>query len=168
MLEQLSAIAAAHGVERFIAEVLPENRAMLSVFEHVGFEVLRETAGGETEVTFPISPTETYREHVAERDHLAVAASLRPFFAPAAVAVIGASARRGSIGGELFRNVLAGDFTGAVFPVNVRGESVAGVRGYKTIEESPTRSISRSSACRAGACSKWQRVHSARAFVRSA
>jgi acetyl coenzyme A synthetase (ADP forming)-like protein len=137
MLEQLSAIAAAHGVERFIAEVLPENRAMLSVFEHVGFEVLRETAGGETEVTFPIAPTETYREHVAERDHLAVAASLRPFFAPSSVAVIGASARRSSIGGELFRNVLEADFAGAVFPVNVRGESVAGVRGYTAIEEIP-------------------------------
>jgi acetate---CoA ligase (ADP-forming) len=137
MLEQLAAIAAANGVARFIAEVLPANRAMLSVFEHVGFEVLRETAGGETEVTFPIAPTETYRDLVAERDHLAVAASLRPFFSPAAVAVIGASARRGSIGGELFRNVLEADFTGAVFPVNVRGESVAGVRGYRTIEEIP-------------------------------
>jgi acetyl coenzyme A synthetase (ADP forming)-like protein len=137
MLEQLAAIAAANGMERFIAEVLPGNRAMLSVFEHVGFEVLRETADGETELTFPIAPTETYRERVAERDHLAVAASLQPFFAPAAVAVIGASARRGSIGGELFRNVLEADFTGAVFPVNVRGESVAGVRGYTAIEEIP-------------------------------
>jgi acetate---CoA ligase (ADP-forming) len=137
MLEQLAAIAAANGVERFIAEVLPENRAMLSVFEHVGFEVLRETAGGETELTFPIAPTETFRERVAERDHLAVAASLRPFFAPSAVAVVGASSRRGSIGGELFRNVLEADFIGAVYPVNVRGESVAGVRGYRTIEEIP-------------------------------
>jgi acetate---CoA ligase (ADP-forming) len=137
MLEQLAAIAAANGIERFMAEVLPENRAMLSVFEHVGFEVLRETAGGETEVTFPIAPTETYREQIALRDHLAVAASLRPFFTPDAVAVIGASARRGSIGGELFRNVLEADFAGVVFPVNVRGESVAGVRGYKTIEEIP-------------------------------
>jgi acetyl coenzyme A synthetase (ADP forming)-like protein len=137
LLEQLAAIAAANGIERFIAEVLPDNRAMLSVFEHVGFEVLRETAGGETEVTFPIAPTETYREQVAQRDHLAVAASLRPFFAPGAVAVIGASARRGSIGGELFRNVLEADFAGAVFPVNVRGESVAGVRGYTAIEDIP-------------------------------
>ena len=137
MLEQLAAIAAANGIERFMAEVLPDNRAMLSVFEHVGFEVLRETAGGETEVTFPIASTETYREQIALRDHLAVAASLQPFFAPEAVAVIGASARRGSIGGELFRNVIEADFAGAVFPVNVRGESVAGVRGYKTIEEIP-------------------------------
>ena len=37
LLEQLAPRAAAHGIEAFIAEVLPENRAMLSVFENVGF-----------------------------------------------------------------------------------------------------------------------------------
>ena len=72
---------------------------------------------------------------VEERDHVAVAASLRPFFAPASVAVIGASRRRGSIGGELFRNMLKGEFTGAAFPVNRSGEPVAGVRAYASIEE---------------------------------
>jgi acetate---CoA ligase (ADP-forming) len=51
--------------------------------------------------------------------------------------VIGASRRRGSIGGELFRNVLAGDFAGAAYPVNRDGESVAGVRAYRSIEEVP-------------------------------
>ena len=78
-----------------------------------------------------------YLERVDERDHVAVAASLRPFFAPAAVAVIGASPRRGSIGGELFRNILAADFAGAAFPVNRAGEPVAGVRGYASIAEIP-------------------------------
>ena len=32
--------------------------------------------------------------------------------------MIGASRRRGSIGGELFRNILAADFAGAAYPVN--------------------------------------------------
>ena len=64
-------------------------------------------------------------------------ASLRPFFQPASVAVVGASRRRGSIGGELFRNILAGDFTGAAYPVNVKGEPVAGVRAYAQIAEIP-------------------------------
>ena len=35
-----------------------------------------------------------------------------------AAAVVGASRRRGSIGGELFRNILAADFLGAAYPVN--------------------------------------------------
>ena len=55
-----------------------------------------------------------------QRDHVAVVASLRPFFRPASVAVIGASRRRGSIGGELFRNILAADFAGAAYPVNLK------------------------------------------------
>jgi acetate---CoA ligase (ADP-forming) len=51
--------------------------------------------------------------------------------------VIGASRRRGSIGGELFRNVLEADFDGAAYPVNRGGEPVAGVRGYGSISEIP-------------------------------
>ena len=74
---------------------------------------------------------------MAERDHVAVRASLRPFFKPDAVAIIGASRRRGSIGGELFRNVLEADFAGAAYPVNRGGEPVAGVRAYSSIEEIP-------------------------------
>ena len=56
---------------------------------------------------------------------------------PRSVAVIGASKRRGSIGGELFRNILEGDFAGAAYPVNRDGEPVAGVRAYRSIEEIP-------------------------------
>ena len=137
LLEQLAARASDAGIERFVAEVMADNRPMLGVFTGAGFEVVRELEGGEIEVRFPIAPTEDFRARVAERDHIAVAASLRPFFAPASVAVIGASRRRGSIGGELFRNVLAADFTGAAYPVNRGAESVAGVRGYGSIEEIP-------------------------------
>ena len=110
---------------------------MLAVFRDAGFEVARKLGGGEVEVSFPIAPTESFRDRVDERDHAAVAASLRPFFAPSNVAVIGASKRRGSIGGELFRNMLSADFAGAAYPVNRTGEAVAGVRGYRAIEEIP-------------------------------
>ena len=137
LLEQLAIRAADVGIERFVAEVLPENAAMLAVFRDAGFEESRTLSGGEIEVRFPIAPTERFRARVEERDHIAVAASLRPFFAPAGVAVIGASKRRGSIGGELFRNILAADFAGAAYPVNRSGEAVAGVRAYRTIEEIP-------------------------------
>ena len=137
LLEQLAALAAAQGIERFVATVLPDNRRMLRVFEAVGFEVTRDLAGGEVELTFPIAATRHYLEQVETRDHEAVVASLRPFFEPESVAVVGASPRRGSIGGELFRNVLEADFVGAAYPVNTRGESVAGVRAYASIDEIP-------------------------------
>ncbi len=137
LLEQLASRAAAAGVERFVAEVLPENGAMLAVFRDAGFEVARELEHGEIEVRFPIAATETFLARVDERDHLAVTASLRPFFAPSSLAVVGASHRRGSIGGELFRNVLAADFDGAAYPVNRDGEPVGGVRGYRSLGELP-------------------------------
>ncbi len=137
LLEQLADRAAGSGVTRFVAEVLAENRAMLSVFTGAGFDVVRELEHGEVEVSFPIAPTESFQARVEERDHVAVAASLRPFFEPRTVAVIGASRRRGSIGGELFRNVLEADFDGAAYPVNRGGEPVAGVRGYDSIAEIP-------------------------------
>ena len=137
LLEQLAMRAAAAGIESFVAEVLPENRQMLSVFQGAGFDVVRELEGGEIEVRFPIAATEAFRDRVDERDHHAVTASLRPFFAPRSLGVVGASRRRGSIGGELFRNVLAADFEGAAYPVNRDGEPVGGVKAYRSIEELP-------------------------------
>jgi len=135
LLEQLASRAATHGIEAFIAEVLPENRAMLSVFENVGFVPTRTLDGGVVEVRFPIATTESYQARVDERDHVAVTASLRPFFEPATVAVVGASARPGSIGGLIFRNLLTGGFTGAAYPINRSGEPVAGVRAHRSLEE---------------------------------
>jgi acetyl coenzyme A synthetase (ADP forming)-like protein len=137
LLERLAERAAAAGIERFVAEVLPENHSMLGVFERAGFELKRHLAGGVVEVEFPIAATERFEHSVEERDHVAVVASLRPFFEAARVAVVGASPRRGTIGGELFRNVLEGDFAGAAFPVNPKGAPVAGVRAYRAVAEIP-------------------------------
>jgi acetate---CoA ligase (ADP-forming) len=137
LLEQLALRAAEVGIERFVAEVMPENRAMIGVFEGTGLEVTRELEAGEFEIRFPIAPTEQYRARVDERDHRAVTASLRPFFEPSSLAVIGASPRRGSIGGELFRNVLAADYVGAAYPVNRDGRPVGGVQAYESIADVP-------------------------------
>jgi RimJ/RimL family protein N-acetyltransferase/predicted CoA-binding protein len=137
LVEQLAERAGRHGIERIVAEVLGDNRGMLGVFEALGFELTRELAGGEVEITFPVKATERYEARVDERDHVGVTASLRPFFEPRSVAVVGASRRRGSIGGELFRNVLEADFVGAAYPINREGTAVAGVRAYRSIAEVP-------------------------------
>ena len=135
LLEQLANRAAGAGIEELVAEVLHENDTMLRVLRNAGFAVTRAGEGGELEIRLAIAPTDAYREHVAERDHVAVRASLQPFFEPHSVAVVGASKRRGSIGGELFRNILTGDFAGSVYPVNRRGDSVAGVHGHGSVAE---------------------------------
>ncbi len=137
LLEQLAELAASAGIESFVADVMSSNRPMLRVFEDAGFSVSRAIEQGAVEVRLSIEPTGNYRERVDERDHVAVEASLQPFFSPRTVAVVGASSRRGSIGGELFRNVLQAGFDGVAYPVNLKGEPVAGVRAYSSVAEIP-------------------------------
>ena len=137
LLEQLAVRAREAGIGEFVAEVMAGNAHAAHVFADTGFEISRELEGGELELRFPIASTGELALRVEGRDHVGVVASLRPFFAPRSVTVIGASRRRGSIGGELFRNILEADFTGAAYPVNRSGEPVAGVRAYASIEDLP-------------------------------
>jgi acetyl coenzyme A synthetase (ADP forming)-like protein len=137
LLERLAAHASRAGIDEFVAQVLPQNAAMLKMFRDAGFATTRQLGGGVVEVRLQIASTEEYRAATDERDHIAVARSLAPFFTPRSVAVVGASSRRGTIGGELFRNILAGDFTGAAYPVNAKGDPVGGVPGFSSIDDVP-------------------------------
>src|SRR5262249_55453886 len=130
-------IAADAGVSTFVADVMPDNGPMLRVFADAGFGISRRLESGTTEVRLAIAPTASYQAAVDERDHRAVAASLAPFFAPRTVAVVGASTRHGSIGGELFRNILESDFDGIAYPVNPKAPSIAGVQAYASIADIP-------------------------------
>jgi acetyl coenzyme A synthetase (ADP forming)-like protein len=66
-----------------------------------------------------------------------VTASLRAFFEPRTVAVIGASRRPGTVGAEVFRNLHAGGFSGCVIPVHPCADAIDGVPAYRSIEEVP-------------------------------
>jgi acetyl coenzyme A synthetase (ADP forming)-like protein len=63
--------------------------------------------------------------------------SLDALLRPRSVAVIGASRRRGTIGAEIFHNLLANGFTGTVFPVNPGASSVQGVLAYPSLTAVP-------------------------------
>ncbi len=56
---------------------------------------------------------------------------------PASVALVGASAREGSVGRVVLDNVLAGGFPGKVFPVNPKYDELAGLRCYRRIADLP-------------------------------
>jgi acetate---CoA ligase (ADP-forming) len=135
LVEQLASLAAAAGVETFVADVMAGNDAMLQVFADTGYDVERAFEDGEIQVRFRIAPSDRFLEAVDRRDHTAVDRSLEPFFRPSSVAVIGASARPGAIGGAVFRNIVEGGFTGRAFPVNRSGEPVAGVPSVRSIDE---------------------------------
>ena len=58
-------------------------------------------------------------------------------FRPRSIAVIGASRRPASIGGEILRNLVDFGFTGPVYPVNPSAVSVHSMRAYPNLEAIP-------------------------------
>ena len=137
LLEHLEAAARERGVVRFVADVLPQNRRMISVFRSAGFEVSREMADGYIELTFPIQETEASLQVVRAREHRAEARSVARLLAPAAVAVIGASREPGTAGHEVLRSLLAHGFNGPVYPVNPAAPHVRSVRAWADIRDVP-------------------------------
>jgi len=137
LLEHLAAIARQRGINRFTAEVLPDNRAMLSVFRKAGFQVHNEFAGGIVDVAFDIDPTPQFLETVERREQRAEARSIARLLSARSVAVIGASDRPGSVGQAVFHNLLACGFDGPVYPVNPFVPHVASVPAYNRITDVP-------------------------------
>lgn len=133
MLEHLAVIARANGIGRFVADTLPTNRRMLDVFRNAGFEVDRAFEAGTVRVEFSIEPTDVSIAAVQMREHQSEAASMARLLAPRSIAVIGAGRRRGSIGHEVFRNLLRYGFEGPVYPVNPGTNHVAGVRAFESV-----------------------------------
>jgi acetyltransferase len=60
---------------------------------------------------------------------------LRPLLAPRSVALVGASQRPGSLGRIVFENLLAGEFKGALYPVNPNHGRVLTHRTYASLAE---------------------------------
>ena len=56
------------------------------------------------------------------KDHSALAAKLDSVFHPQSIAVVGASTRPGTVGNDIFRNLLFAEFNGSVYPVNPEGQ----------------------------------------------
>jgi acetyl coenzyme A synthetase (ADP forming)-like protein len=137
LLGHLAEVAAAHRFYAFTAFVMPENHQMLAVFRESGFPIDVKSGAGELTVTFPTSLTAEALERFDRRDQVAAVSALKLFLAPRGVAVIGASRRRGTIGGELFHNLLSYEFAGPIYPVNPRAAVVQSVAAYAGIEAVP-------------------------------
>ena len=62
---------------------------------------------------------------------------LEPFFKPRSVALIGATETAGSVGRTLLQNLTATSFGGPIFPVNLKRDSVLGIKAYRTVADIP-------------------------------
>jgi len=136
-LEYLAAVAREHGITRFVADTLPQNVRMLDVFRTAGFTADQHYSEGVVRVTFDIEPTERSQEAMHARERTAAAQSIRRILEPRSVAVIGAGRERGTIGHEVFRNLISGGFEGPVYPVNPKAAHVASVRAYPSVLDIP-------------------------------
>ncbi len=137
LLEYLAAAAREVGLTGFTAQVLPQNRKMLSVFKQAGFEASSRFTDGVIEVELSIEPTPEALAVIEERARSAFAQSVRRLLAPRSVAVVGASRQPGSIGYDVFKRLLDGGFQGPVYPVNANASYVASVRSYPSILDVP-------------------------------
>ena len=63
--------------------------------------------------------------------------NLEFLFRPKSIAVIGASGREGSVGATVMRNVLAGNFSGPIYPVNPGHPEIAGRRAFRDAASLP-------------------------------
>lgn len=137
LLDTLAEIGRENGIHYFSADVLADNRTMLSVFRKAGYAITSGISYGVTHLEFPISRSEVAETRRERQEAHAERNSLQSVMAPRTIAVVGASRNPGSVGGSLFRNLLHWGFTGTIYPVNPTARSIAGVRSYTNLGELP-------------------------------
>jgi acyl-CoA synthetase (NDP forming)/RimJ/RimL family protein N-acetyltransferase len=137
LLEHLAQAGRERGIEEFVAEVLPDNQAMIHTFKDAGYQVKSTYEDGVMELVFRIDPTDTAIGVMEQREHRAEYASIERFFSPRSVAIIGASRRQDTIGRALVRHLVLGNFTGRIHVVNPSADSVSGMPAWKSVGEIP-------------------------------
>ena len=137
LLEHLAAVAQERGVAKFVADVLPQNRKMIQVFNDAGYEVSHHFDNGVIAVAFEIEPTVQSQAVRLSREHRAEAVSMHSVLFPGSIAVIGASRRADSIGHQLLQNILAAGFQGRVHAVNTEALEVAGLQAHSRVSDIP-------------------------------
>jgi acetyl coenzyme A synthetase (ADP forming)-like protein len=137
LLYRLTAYARTQGISGFRAHLLADNHVMMRVFRASGYGVKRHLDEGVYTVAFPTEESEESTLVRDDREQRAAAQSMMPLMAPQSVAVIGASRDASSIGGRLFNNLINGDFSGPVYPVNPTSPVVRSIAAYPTILDIP-------------------------------
>jgi acyl-CoA synthetase (NDP forming)/GNAT superfamily N-acetyltransferase len=136
LLEHLAAIARSNGIERFTAEVLGDNRAMLAVFAKAGWPLQRRFDSGVVDLDWELADTDQFLDSVERREQRADSRAVARILLPRAVAVIGASERPGSVGDAIWRNV-SDSVVVPMHAVNPNHDEVHGHHCCRTIGELP-------------------------------
>lgn len=133
LLEHLANLARDRGVREFDADVLGENKPMLSVFVRSGLPVRRTSDAGVVHVSFPTDETDDFLRLSEARGAAAAAMSVRRWLRPHSIAVVGASRTPGSVGAALLANLRDGGFRGEIFVVNPNASEIAGLPCHASV-----------------------------------
>lgn len=137
LLEHLAAAAREVGIDTFVAEVLPQNHRMLSVFTDAGFDVQRRYDDGVVLVSVDIDPTDRSEAVRAEREHRAEARAMERMLSPTSVLIAGVSARRDSVGGRFLHALEGSGYAGGIHVVTHDAFEVGGHPAHSRIEDVP-------------------------------
>ncbi len=137
LLAHLAEVAEQHGFSTFLAQVLPQNHRMIDVFRESGFPAKVRSTPDALEIEMPTSLSAAAVERFEEREQVGAVAAVRSFLEPRSVAVIGASRRRGTIGGEILHNLISAEFNGAVYAVNDKAEVVQSLPAHRSVRDIP-------------------------------
>lgn len=135
LMEHLAAIGQEAGVTKFVADVLPQNRKMMQVFEDAGYEVEHHFDDGVISVSFRIEPTAKSVAVRLAREHRAEAQSMQTVLAPKSVAVVGVSRKPDAVGSIILDNILDGGYQGKVYVVNSEVDVVRGLPSYSRVSD---------------------------------
>jgi len=137
LLERLALLAAMNGFDHFLAMTLADNRPMLEIFRKSGFVLNEDNEDGYITVDLSVLPSEESVQATEMRDRVFTAASLRPFFKPRSVAVVGASRNPTSVGYRVMEALVVNRFQGPVYPVNPKAHVICSMRAYPAVKDIP-------------------------------
>jgi acetyl coenzyme A synthetase (ADP forming)-like protein len=137
LLERLALLAVSNGFLRFWAVTSAENQAMLNVFRRSGFECRTQMDGQFVEVDLSVIPTVSSVTQSEMRDRVSTTASLRPFFQPRSVAVIGVSRNPAGIGTRILNALVAAGYKGTIYPVSPHAASIGSLRSFASVQDLP-------------------------------
>lgn len=135
LLEHLAAAARERGIQKFVAEVLPQNQKMLGTFEAAGYTPRRSYEDGFIELEFSVAETEASRAVTEAREHRAEARSVETLLRPQHIAMAGASRREFTVGRRVLQNLLANGFTGTIELVHPDAPTIEGITAVKTFAD---------------------------------
>lgn len=137
LLAHLAEVAAAHGIETFVAEVMPENHRMIEMLSKSGFPVEVRSDRGGLRIELPTSLSVRAIERFEDRDRLAAVAAVQAFLEPDSIAVVGASRKPGSVGAAVLRNLMTSGFGGRLHPVNPAAGEIQGLPAHASVAKVP-------------------------------